>query len=225
VSVYRRQIVTAAFAVVAFAAFWQLAKASSTSLQLASVDATVTSLIQSFRSPVLTAVMLGVTALGDTIAVATFTGLVAAWLLRRTRTDDALYVAATVAVGATLSSFAKGAIGRIRPPADNALLALPGSFSFPSGHAMGSLCFAWAFGYLVVTSGWPLRRKVAVMAIVVAYPIAVGISRIYLGVHWPSDILASWLLGGAWVLLAGTIFMLRDSNRRRGADDAATAGN
>jgi undecaprenyl-diphosphatase len=93
----------------------------------------------------------------------------------------------------------------------------PSGFSFPSGHAVASAAF-----YPLL--GWVLLRRRGVAAGVVGYgtgalfALFVGVGRLYLGVHWPSDVLAGWLLGFAQSALA--IAWLR----KRAAGDQTTQG-
>ncbi|WP_399682117.1 phosphatase PAP2 family protein [Xenophilus sp.] len=96
---------------------------------------------------------------------------------------------------------AKHAFGRIRP-ALWASIAPETTFSFPSGHAMGSMTLAC----VVVLLWWHLRDprwrawRWPVAALAAAFVLAVGLSRIYLGVHYPSDILAGWTAAMAWTV-------------------------
>ncbi|MGO8725996.1 MAG: phosphatase PAP2 family protein [Streptosporangiaceae bacterium] len=89
-------------------------------------------------------------------------------------------------------------IGRVRPPvADWAGAA--GGPSFPSGHSTASTLFALACGWALasrVPGRWPCR---AVWTAAAVYAAAVGWSRIWLGVHWPTDVVAGWLFGTAWI--------------------------
>ena len=79
------------------------------------------------------------------------------------------------------------------------LIQVPSSFSFPSGHALISLVFFGMLAFLAVLS---VRHRLLKGAMVAASAVAVatvGFSRIYLGVHWMTDVLASWALGAAWL--------------------------
>jgi undecaprenyl-diphosphatase len=100
---------------------------------------------------------------------------------------------------------AKTVVGRSRPASPFALIT-EGGYSFPSGHATGTaavaLLCAWMLSRWVIGS-WPGR--VAVWGIAIGVTGAVGFSRVYLGVHYVSDVLAGWLLGAAW---AGTVMLV-----------------
>jgi undecaprenyl-diphosphatase len=185
---------------VCFAGFWELAEDFVASAAVARFDATVSAAIQALRSPAMTTVMRAFTIAASLPVVLAATVAVCAFLWGRQRRGEALYAAVIVGGGALLSTLMKSGFGRERPPVDNALITLPSSFSFPSGHTMGSLCLAWVLGWLV--AGAPRvsgARKAVLLSLIAAYPVLVGTSRVYLGVHWPSDVLASWLLGGAWI--------------------------
>ncbi|MGV9854629.1 phosphatase PAP2 family protein [Streptomyces sp. NPDC003442] len=120
------------------------------------------------------------------------------WLLWRREWRLALWVAVTAALGTALQQAVKAALDRERPrwpdPVDSAHYA-----AFPSGHALTATVTFGLLLWLLTLHGAPakwLRLMAAVGAVSV---LGVGFTRLYLGVHWPSDVLAGWLLGAALV--------------------------
>ncbi|MEE1801228.1 phosphatase PAP2 family protein [Streptomyces sp. NPDC101062] len=129
--------------------------------------------------------------------------VVAVWL--RGERLLALWVAAASALGAAVSQGLKWAVGRERPqwpdPVDSAHFA-----AYPSGHAMAATVTCGLLLWLMWRHGvgrWPWRAAVAVAAVSV---VGVGITRLWLGVHWSSDVLGGWLLGGAVVAFSIALF-------------------
>jgi undecaprenyl-diphosphatase len=123
-----------------------------------------------------------------------------------------------------ISEGAKAVVGRVRPPAVEALIDLPGSHSLPSGHALTTLVFLGMLVFLARRAGAGAGAAFAatVMAVVVAA--LVGVSRVYLGVHWMSDVLGGWCLAGAWLaVLLGVIWpwWARSGGRPEGGAGAA----
>jgi undecaprenyl-diphosphatase len=139
------------------------------------------------------------TALGSTsvlvLVVAFVAGLFA--MLRRRR--EALLVVAAASGGTALSIGLKALFDRERP--DAALRAVEVmNPSFPSGHAMLSAVVFLTIGVLSAHFAQRKRVKVYVVAAAVTVALLIGLTRVYLGVHWPSDVLAGWTLGAAWAL-------------------------
>jgi len=147
-------------------------------------------------------VMIVVTAL-TTLGGAPVTLAVAAgaslWLLLRRSSALALLLATTVLAERMLVEGLKDWIGRPRPPLDFHLL--PHSLAYPSGHAANSLTAFLATALIVSPPAY--RRAAAGTAVILAG--VVGLSRIYLGVHWPSDVIGGWALGMLAVSAALTI--------------------
>ena len=152
-----------------------------------------------------------VTALGGAFLAAVGTLFVLGSLLSR-RLRLALIVA-VVLIGASLfTHFVKDYVTRPRPPWEHFAPA-PG-FSFPSGHTLNSTV---SYGLLAVVA-WRsgARRTIRRLAVVVGVtlPFAIGVSRIALGVHYPSDVLGGWLGGIAFVALAATLVRLTGAMNR-----------
>ncbi|WP_294044279.1 phosphatase PAP2 family protein [Sphingomonas sp.] len=143
--------------------------------------------------------VIDVTALGGgtvlTLVVAATAGLL---LVRRLWLTAALVVTATTLGGIAVAAI-KAIFGRPRPDIVDHVVVASG-YSFPSGHAANSAIVWLTVAALVsqVTRGHATRRYIAaVAALLVA---AIGASRVYLGVHWPSDVLAGWSFGTLWAL-------------------------
>jgi undecaprenyl-diphosphatase len=192
--------------------FIELAEDFAYSPAIVGVDQRVQAAALSWRYPLLTTVMRVFTLAGGTVFVTSMTAALAAWLWARSRRQGAIFAFVGVAGGVLLSTVAKGAFGRQRPPAASALVDLPSSYSFPSGHSMASFCLAVVIGTLAVRSDARPVIKAAMVAACVLYAALVGLSRVYLGVHYPSDVVASWLLGGFWMALV--IGVLLDTQER-----------
>lgn len=79
--------------------------------------------------------------------------------------------------------------------------------SFPSGHAMMSAMIYLTLGILLARTQAKHRVRVFIVAISVVIALLVGVSRVYLGVHWPTDVVAGWALGGAWAVLFWLVAM------------------
>ena len=180
--------------------FYEIADDVNTSTAVARFDQFFTAKIQAFRTPGLDVFMKGVTYAGGIIGVTVLTALVFFLLRKMGRTDDANFTLAVIAGGALLANVLKFLLKRVRPEAAMALISQPVSLSFPSGHSMGSMCLALATMEAIIVSPSPgFLVKVVGCALCALYALLVGISRVYLGVHYPSDVIAAWLLAGAWI--------------------------
>jgi undecaprenyl-diphosphatase len=139
------------------------------------------------------------TALGGTVVITGATLFAAGFFLMRGSLGSMVYLLVAAGGGIILSSIGKEVFDRPRPD-----LVPHGSLvytaSFPSGHSMMAAVAYLTLGVLIarVLPGWP--QKVYVMSIAVILTVLVGISRVYLGVHWPTDVAAGWLAGAAWAV-------------------------
>lgn len=127
-------------------------------------------------------------------------------LLIRRRTRLACYLVVTGLGALVLDPSLKTLVGRLRPVVDVQVATAPGN-SFPSGHALGSMVAYGALLLVFLPAAAPRWRK-PVIGLVAAVIVAVGGTRIALGVHYVSDVLAGWLLGAAWLGVTAYAFRL-----------------
>ena len=141
-----------------------------------------------------------ITALGSTTVLVLITTAAILYLLLISRPATALFVFVAIAGGQVLSSLLKLEVDRPRPDLVSHLVTET-SLSFPSGHAMLSAVTYLTLGSLAARFLPDHRTKIFVLCLAVLVTVLVGTSRVYLGVHWPSDVLAGWCAGFAWAML------------------------
>jgi undecaprenyl-diphosphatase len=163
-------------------------------------DAAIRNAIHSWANPLLTRAMLGITNLGAPTFLLTV-GAVLVWRFYVARRPRAAIIFAIATIGAELLDQAlKYSFRRARPDVFFGM-AQPPSYSFPSGHSVESACF---YGVLaaILTVGTPSRlRKAGIWTAAALLTLAIGTSRIYLGVHYPTDVLGGYALAVAWAAL------------------------
>lgn len=123
-----------------------------------------------------------------------------AYLLAVGRRATALFVLFVLGGGQLLTSLLKLAVDRPRPELVSHLVEVL-TLSFPSGHAMGAALTYGTLGVLAAGIAPTRSAKVCLLSLAVAVTLLVGVSRVYLGVHWPSDVMAGWCAGFAWAAL------------------------
>jgi undecaprenyl-diphosphatase len=171
---------------------------------LTAIDGPVQDAVGRLQQPGLGAFLEAATHLGDgpVIVAVTLPAVVVFRALRRGRGRPGLVLAAVVALSFVVTSVLKELIDRERPEAAWRHIALPETPSFPSGHALESTT---AYGSLALLVGRRLRRRaarVAVVAVGFALAALIGFSRVYLGVHYCTDVLAGWGVGALLALTA-----------------------
>ena len=144
--------------------------------------------------------MRDITGLGG-IAILTFITLASAlYLFLINKKGLALYLLAAVGTGAMFSSLLKAGFDRPRPdlvPHDTIVYTA----SFPSGHSLIAAIVYLTLAALLAESQPRYRLKLYILSLAVVITLLIGISRVYLGVHWPSDVVAGWLGGSAWAFM------------------------
>jgi len=159
------------------------------------VDAMVHDAIQSLRTPVVDRFMVGLTELGDVQVVIPVILVALGWFIAHRLWRTALYWLAAVGVAEALVKVIKLTLHRHRP---GALYAGVEQFSFPSAHATLSVV-VYGFLAFLLAAGAPQRFRVVSGSVAVILIGAIASSRIYLGAHWMSDVLAGLSFGTAWI--------------------------
>ena len=140
----------------------------------------------------------------------------------RARLWAGLLLAGSASIGVYVGLALNSWIGRVRPPfVDWATTA--GGPAFPSGHTTAATLFALACGWALngrVRPGWPC---VALWGTAAAYSLAVGLSRVWLGVHWPTDVVGGWLYAVTWSCLVGAVTLTIRAHRSRQEPSAASS--
>jgi len=173
--------------------------------------------VHRFASPAMTRAMTAISLLGyDILIVALIIALAVFFYLRWRRA--AAWLAISMAGALALDLALKYSFHRPRPQPFFGVA--PHSFSFPSGHALCSFCFYAVLAGLIAARTRRLALRVAVGVIAAALIAAIGLSRIYLGVHYPSDVLAGYLAAAMWVATLLVLDRWRE-NRRKLADRRA----
>jgi len=159
------------------------------------------------------------TALGGLGVLALLTFAAVGYLLTIARYASALLVALAVGTGVLASTLLKELFGRARPDlvphATEVYTA-----SFPSGHAMLSAVTYLTLGALLMRLQPRLHAKAYVLVVALLLTLLVGASRVYLGVHWPSDVLAGWCIGAFWAIGCWLIALALQHRRRVEPDEA-----
>lgn len=165
---------------------------------LASTDRRVVAFIQSDRDPWLDQVMGFFTDLCSWQIVVSGTAALVIYLAMVQRRLWMTTLLVSVIGDQIIVSTLKALVGRARPDQTIALVPATGG-SFPSGHTFAALAFYGLIAACAVTATRPAWARLSIGALALAGILAVGVSRVYLGAHWPSDVLGSFTLGAAWV--------------------------
>jgi undecaprenyl-diphosphatase len=141
------------------------------------------------------------TALGGTAVLTLLTLFVTGFLVMSGKRRSALLVAGSIVLGTILSTILKLAFDRPRPdlvPHGMDVYTL----SFPSSHAMMSALVYLTLGALLARTQKSVRVRIYLLVCAILLTFLIGVSRLYLGVHWPTDVLAGWAVGSCWALLS-----------------------
>lgn len=169
--------------------------------KVANFDKVIITFVQGFETLWLTRVMTFFTYIGDKIQVIIISVVVAIvlWLMVRFRRGLFLFIGASLG-SVILNEVLKVVFARERPMLYR--LADATGYSFPSGHAMAALTLYGVLTYLIWSHVSSAVGRGIILLLSIAIILTIGISRIYLGVHYPSDIVAGYLLSGGWLALS-----------------------
>jgi undecaprenyl-diphosphatase len=183
--------------------FAVLAEQVQSGAPITRLDAALATWFHAHASPGLTWSMLAITWLHSAWGILAMTAVFGGWLYRERLHDWMLALVVTVPGGMLLNAAFKHVFQRARPHFDNPLLTLS-TYSFPSGHTASATVM---YGFLVLFIASRVRVRWRTAAAALGALLAVGLvalSRMYLGVHYLSDVLAAASEGGMWLALCGT---------------------
>jgi undecaprenyl-diphosphatase len=185
-------------AAIAAALFCGVAVAVETN-RLAGFDEAIRMELHSLASPLLTLLAEKVTWLGAIGVLALFGVVAVAVLVHARRRGGAVFLTVTMLGALALENGLKFSFQRARPPPFFG--SEPMTYSFPSGHALFSLCFYGGLAIAASRSLLPAAMKTGIWIATVLIVLAIGGTRIYLGVHYPSDVLGGYLVAIAWIAI------------------------
>lgn len=181
--------------------------------EITAIDYQISHYFYKLHSPILNIIMTAITHVGDLVVQTAITVLVVSMLfiLRKWRT--ALWYGLTVLIGAgILNGAIKELYGRARPSQIQPLVEI-GGYSFPSGHSMGSVIVFGGILFLIIQGLRSSQLKVLISLLISLLILAIGISRVYLGVHFPTDVIGGFSLGFAWICFSISLFGLKYTNK------------
>jgi len=179
-----------------FAIAWNVSARSS----LAALDVQVAMWLHAHATPALTAIMLAVTQLHSTVAMTVLSVVFAVALARLRERYWILTLACSVGGAMLLNLLLKQAYERARPHFDDPLVTL-GTYSFPSGHTTAAVAFYGVLAAFLVSRFYDRRLRAAIATGAIAMIALVAFSRLYLGAHYLSDVLAALCSSTAWLVL------------------------
>ena len=148
--------------------------------------------------------MRDITALGGVTVLTLVSALAIAFLLTRGRVKQALYTALATGGGAVMGKLLKSLFARPRPEVVPHLVDVH-SLSFPSGHSMNSAIVYLTLAVMISRSFDERRARFFTIGTAALLVLVIGFSRLYLGVHYPTDVLGGWTVGASWALAMGLI--------------------
>ncbi|PIQ12575.1 MAG: PA-phosphatase [Hydrogenophilales bacterium CG18_big_fil_WC_8_21_14_2_50_58_12] len=199
----RTLLILAGLLIVAAWGFFGVLEDVLTRDPLVFIDSAAYHFLQGLRTPFGDAIMIALTELGDAAVTVLVVSAALLWLLAQRAWRPAAYLLAAVGFAAALTVAIKAGLHLPRP---TSLYNGISEFSFPSGHATMSIV---SYGFLTVLAARELsaRRRLAVLTATVLLVILIAFSRLYLGAHWLSDVLAGLAFGTAWVALLGIAYL------------------
>lgn len=176
---------------------------------VAALDQPALDLAVSLRQDWLNSLVTGYTNIGGPIGMPILAVAVMVLLAVRRRSWTPVIIMPIAAFGSLLMTIAgKDAIGRLRPPMELAVPPYETSASFPSGHALNAIVIAGVVAYLLVLRQHRKRTRALTITLAVLFALTMGLSRVYLGHHWVTDVLVAWTLGTAWLAVVVTTHRL-----------------
>ncbi|WP_455836732.1 phosphatase PAP2 family protein [Pseudarthrobacter siccitolerans] len=191
---------------------------------LASLDIPALEYSQTLRNPEVDALVTGFTNVGGGIGMPILASILTAWLTFLSRTWRPIVLVGGAALVSTLATtYGKRLVGRTRPDHSEAVPPYETSPSFPSGHTLNTTVVIGVLVYIMCLQFQILWARITAITSGAIFIIAMGLSRVFLGHHWLTDVMAGWVLGLAWVcmvILAHRLFHL--IRRREHAGPAPT---
>ena len=175
-------------------------------------DAGIRNYVHSFASPRLTEAMRVLSDVGNITAVVVTAAIACVVLLIRHRRAGAILMAVTIGGAAILMWGLKILFHRTRPEPYFGI-PVPTDYSFPSGHSLVAFCFYGVLAAMVSAELARRWKRVLVWIAAATMAFSIGLSRIYLGVHYPSDVLGGYLAGAVWITAVALVYR---RFRRRG---------
>jgi undecaprenyl-diphosphatase len=192
---------------------------------VAGLDRPILDLMLTWRSPALDSAVTAYTNVAGPIGmpILAVAAILILSLWRRSFTPAILIVAA--GIGSLLMTVVgKDLIGRDRPPLVDAVPPYDLTASFPSGHTLNAVVIAGVVAYLLLLRRMTTRGRVITIVVAALFAFTIGVSRVYLGHHWFTDVLAAWVLGAAWLALVIMAHRLYITVRAARAGVAAAPG-
>lgn len=169
---------------------------------IAGLDLPILRAMMGIRSPFLNTVITGYTDIAGPIGMPILAVAAILILSLRRRSWTPAILIASAGIGSLLMTIAgKDIIGRVRPPLVDAVPPYEYSPSFPSGHTLNAVVVAGVVAYLLILRRHTQHGRVITVAVAAAFALTIGLSRVYLGHHWFTDVLAAWVLGAAWLAI------------------------